>query len=106
MIGTKSLYASTLALAGLAGFSTGWIVRPVEVRAVVSFEERLMMDYEALYRLGPAERESLRTVLRDFALEMDALRNEVDRKFGDQVNAVKDRADARIRAICTPERRR
>lgn len=106
MTGTKTLYASTLALAGLAGFSTGWTVRPAEVRAVVSFEERLMMDYEATFRMAPAERDSLRALLHDFSVELDSLRTEFDKKFGDQVDAVKDKYDARIRAILTEDKRK
>ncbi len=106
MIGTKSLYASTLALAGLAGFSTGWSARPVEVRPVVSFEERALLEYAQAYRITPEERERLRAILHDVVVEIESLRGEFDRKFGPQVDAVKDRGDARIRAILTPDRRR
>lgn len=106
MTGTKTLYAATLGLAGLAGFSTGWSVRPVEVRPVVSFEERLLVEYEGAYRVTAEERERLRGILRDLGVELDSIRNEFDRKYGDQVDAVKDRYDARIREILTPDRRR
>ena len=106
MTSTKTLYSMTLVLAGLAGFSTGWTVRPAEVRVVVSFEERLLMDYEAAYRIPAAERERLRGILQEFSADMETLRTEFDRDYGAQVDALKDRYDARIREICTPDRRR
>ena len=106
MTATKTLYASTLALAGLAGFSSGWALRPVEVRPVVSFVERNLWEYEEGWKITPGERESLRAILRDYETELKGLGAEFDRKYGDQVNAAKDKYDARIQAILTPARRR
>lgn len=106
MTGTKALYASTLALAGLAGFSTGWTARPVEEKVVTSFEERQLLDYERTFRITPEERERLRAILREVSVEIQALTAEFDRKFGPQLDAVKDRHDPAIRAILTEDRRR
>jgi hypothetical protein len=106
MTSTKTLYASTLALAGLAGGATGWSARPVEVRQVVSWKEQKLADYESAFRVTPEERERLRAILEEVEAEIDALRKEFDRKFGPQVDAVRDRYDARIGAILTPDKRR
>src|SRR5690349_16542152 len=105
MASTKALYASTLVLAGLAGFSTGWTVRPGEVR-YGTLEEKMLVDYERNWRLTPAEVEKLRAILGELSREMDALRKEFDSKFGDQVTLVKDKYDAKILAILTPDKRR
>jgi hypothetical protein len=105
MASTKALYGLTLVLAGLAGFSTGWSTRPPEVK-YETLEEKMLREYEANWLLGPAETEKLRAVLGDFARELEALRKEFDSSFGDQVTLVKDKYDARIFAILTPEKRR
>lgn len=105
MAGTKALYGASLVLAGLAGFSTGWTTRPPEVR-YLTFEGRLLADYEENWRLAPAETERLQAILADFSREMDALRKEFDSRFGDQVTLVKEKYDAKIAAILTPEKRR
>ena len=106
MMNTRALYGVTLALAGAAGFSTGWSVKPVVERPVVSFVDRNLMEFEQGWRMTPEERESLRAILRDFDGELDSLRREFDGKYKDQVDAVKDRYDARIRAILTADKRR
>ena len=105
MASTKTLYGLTLALAGLAGFSTGWTTRTPEVR-YETMSEKMLREYEANWRLGPAETERLRAVLDEFTREMDALTREFDSKFGDQVTLVKNKYDAKIFAILTPEKRR
>lgn len=105
MIGTKALYGSTLLLAGLAGFSTGWTARPAEVR-FASFTERRLHEYETHWRIGAAEREELRAILAEFEKEIEGLRREFDRNFEGQVTAVKDRFDRRIEAILVPAKRR
>jgi hypothetical protein len=106
MTGTKGLYASTLLLASLAGFSTGWSVRPAEVRVVVSFAEKKMMEYEQSYRLSPQDRAALLALLQDYEREMGSLSREFDRKYGDQVDALKDRYDARLGTLLTADKRR
>ncbi len=105
MTGTKGLYTITLVLAGAAGFSTGWAARPAQVE-YLSFEERYLVELEKNYRLTPAEVASLRTILDSLAKEREGLAREFDRKYGDQVDALKAKYDARIQAIVTPEKRR
>jgi hypothetical protein len=105
MANTKALYGVTLALVGAAGFSTGWTIRPPEVR-YLTLEEQMMAEYEQNWRLTPAETERLRAVLGEFTREMDALRNEFDSRFEGQVTLVKDKYDAKIAAILVPEKRR
>src|SRR5688572_22839383 len=105
MANTKALYGATLVLAGLAGFSTGWTTRPPEVK-YLSMEEQMLLEYERNWALGPPELEKLRAVLGEFKREMDALTKEFDTSFGDQVTLVKDKYDAKIAAILTPEKRR
>ena len=106
MTHTRSLYASTLALAGLAGFSTGWAVRPVEVRPVVSFVERNLIEYDEGWRITPQEREELRAILEKYEGELKGLGEEFSRKYKDQVDAVKDRYDGPIGRILIPAKRR
>jgi len=105
MASTKALYGATLVLAGLAGFSTGWTTRVPEVK-YLSFEEKLLADYEQNWKLTDAETEKLRGILGEFTREMDTLRKEFDTRFGDQVDLVKSKYDSRIFAILTPEKRR
>jgi hypothetical protein len=105
MTGTKGLYALTLALAGAAGFSSGWAARPQEER-YLTLEEMKLKEYERYYRLTPEERASLAVVLGDYAREIDFLAKEFDRKYEAQVGAVKDKYDAKILAICSPEKHR
>ena len=105
MTGTKSLYAATLVLAGMAGFSSGWAVRPPE-RVLLSREEAKMLEYEQAYRLSDTDRAALRGVVRDFFERIDGLAREFDRKFDDQIKAVEDEMDARVTAILTADKRR
>ena len=105
MTGTKGLYALTLALAGAAGFSSGWAAKPPEAR-YLTFEEMKLAEYEKHYRLTPGDRAALAAVLGDYAREIDGLAKEFDRKYEAQVGAVKDKYDARILAVCTPEKQR
>ncbi len=105
MTSTKGLYALTMVLASAAGFSTGWITRPPEVK-YLPFEERYLVELEKNYRLTPDEVASLRAVLGSLAKEREGLAREFDRKFGDQVDALKARYDAKIQVIVTPEKRR
>lgn len=105
MNGTRALYSTTLLLAGMAGFSTGWAVRPPE-RAFVTPEEQKMLSYEVAFRLSDTDREALRGVVRDYFARLDALSREFDRKFESQVDAVEDEMDARVAAILTPDKRR
>jgi hypothetical protein len=106
MTSTKALYATTLLFAGLAGFSTGWASRPAEVRVVASPEEQRMLEYEANYRLAPAEVEELRGLVHGYFRDLDDLAREFDQKYEGQVQAVVDRYDAKIRALCTEAKRR
>jgi hypothetical protein len=105
MINTKALYASTLVLAGMAGFSTGWTARPAEVR-YASFEDRYLDDLLKHYRLSDEEVANLRSILADLAKEKEGLAREFDRKYHDQVDAVIAKYDVRIQGIVTPEKRR
>jgi hypothetical protein len=105
MTGTRTLYAATLVLAGMAGFSSGWAVRPPE-RILLSREEAKMLSYEENYRLTEADRAALREVVRDFFERIDALAREFDRKFDAQIGAVEDEMDARVAAILTADKRR
>ncbi len=106
MSGTKSLYAMTLGLAGLAGFSTGWSVRPVEVRPVVSFREKYLIEVEQSFRITPEERALLEAILADYERELQALRLEFDARFGPQVTDLQERCNGKLGAILTPEKRR
>ena len=106
MNSTKLLYATTLLASGLAGFSTGWASRPQEVRIVVSPEEERMMGYQAHYRLSAGDVEALRPIVKAYFDDLRALAEEFDSRHRDQVRAVEDRYDARIAAICTPEKKK
>jgi hypothetical protein len=106
MTGTKSLYAATLVLAGAAGFSSGWTVKPQEVRVVLSPVEQHMLQYERSYRLTPGEREKLQVLVQGYVDETGSLAHEFDRKYHDQVQAVLDKWDAKIKALLTPDKRR
>jgi hypothetical protein len=105
MTGTKTLYATTLVLAGMAGFSSGWAVRPPE-RVLLSREDAMMLSYESAFRMADADREALRAVVRDYFARLDALSRDFDRKFESQVGAVEDEMDARVARILTPDKRR
>ena len=106
MTGTRSLYAMTLGLAGLAGFSTGWSVRPVEVRPVVSFKEKYLIEVEQSFRITAEERARLEAILDDYDRDLQSLRTEFDSRFGTQVTEVQDRYNGRLEEILTPDKRR
>jgi hypothetical protein len=105
MSSVKGLYALTLALAGTAGFSSGWALRPPET-VVVGEREAMLASWESAYRVTPEDREALRALLGRYEADLDGLRGEFDRTFRDQVDALKDRYDAEIRAILVPAKRR
>lgn len=106
MTGTKTLYAATLVLAGAAGFSSGWTVKPEKIRIVESPVEIQMLTYEKAYRMTDQERTLLVSYVQGYVNETQALANEFDRKYHDQVVAVLDKWDAKIRALLTPDKRR
>jgi hypothetical protein len=106
MTSTRTLYATTLLFAGLAGFSTGWATKPQDVKVIVSPEEQRMLEYEANYRLAPAEVQELRGLVHAYFRDLDDLAKEFDRKYEGQVQAVVDRYDGKIRALCTEAKRR
>jgi hypothetical protein len=105
MSSIKGLYAVTLALAGTAGFSSGWALRPAD-KVALSPAEAMLARWEASYRVTAEDRTRLLDLLRRYEADLDGLRSEFDRKFGDQVDAVQDRYDAEIRAVLTPEKRK
>ena len=105
MVNTKTLYATTLVMASVAGFSAGWTVRPDEVRAL-SEEERLMLPYEKGYRLSPEDRDALLAVVRDYRAAVQKLVAEFDRRYEEQMKAVTDQFDRKIEAIATPAKKR
>ena len=105
MLSTKTLYATTLVLASVAGFSAGWTVRPGEVR-VLTEEESLMRPYEECYRLSPEDRDALRAVVRDYRAAVQRLVAEFDRRYEEQMKAVTDQFDLKIGAIATPAKKR
>ena len=105
MTSTKTLYATTLLLAGLAGFSGGWAARPPE-KVFVDARERRVLEYERAYRLSAEDREELRAVLGRYFDAIDELRREFDRRYEDQLQALADEYDAEIASILTPDKRR
>jgi len=105
MTGTKGLYAVTLALAGAAGFSSGWAAKPQEER-YLSLEEMKLREYERHYRLTAEDRAALASVLGDYAREIDGLAKEFDRKYEAQVGQVVAKYDTKILAICTADKHR
>jgi hypothetical protein len=96
----------TLGLAGLAGFSTGWSVRPVEVHAVFSFKEKYLLDAGRAFRITPEERAEIEAILDGYERALQALRDEFDSKYGEQVTALETEYNARLGRILTPAKRR
>jgi len=105
MLNTKSLYASTLVLASLAGFSSGWASRPPE-KVVLTDEDGYLYTYEQAYEMTDADRAEARRIIRDFLAETSQLRKDFDHRFGDQVDALADKYDERIKALLPREKMR
>ena len=62
MMNMKMLTSTTVVIAGLAGFSTGWAVRPPE-KLVLNEKERLLYDYETHWNMSEAERTEVKEIL-------------------------------------------
>lgn len=105
MISTKALYVTTLLATSLAGFSTGWAARPVE-KVVLSERERFLHEWTVNYDVSSADRERLEAVLDRYFAELDGLRAEFDRKYGDRIGDLRDRYDREIQSILVPDKRK
>jgi hypothetical protein len=105
LLSTKALYATTLMAASLAGFSTGWAVRPGE-KIVLTERDRYLHEWTEHYQLDGGDRERLEAILDRYFADLAALRAEFDSKFGDRIGDLKDRYDGEILRVLTVEKRR
>ncbi|MHC4922498.1 MAG: hypothetical protein ACYTG4_00245 [Planctomycetota bacterium] len=105
MLSTKTLYISTLALAGAAGFTSGWAAKPEQ--AVRMDEEAVTLrNWEQHYVVDDTDRENLRELFRSFVADRKELREEVRPLIDARVRDLADRYDSQVAAILTESKRR